>query len=145
MRQGVRMNSDDRISDLSLADLALPAAVIVHDLAGALAALAPGQPVTLLSAPGAALYAGCGWWKALIAAARTAHPTVACVDILDCADATGFALAAARIGIVRLVLWPDAAGRDAAAAIVTGMGGFVLACRPAVNARRCPERLVLDQ
>ena len=82
-------------------------AVVVHGLPDAVAALArsaaEGRPVTLLSAPGAALYAGCGWWKALIDAAREAHPNVPCMDILDCADGTGQALAAAH----------DRIGRDA--------------------------------
>ena len=73
-------------------------ATIVHGLGDALAALAPGRPVTLLSAPGAALHAGCGWWRSVVAAARARHPDVPCIDILDCADATGQALAALRIG-----------------------------------------------
>ena len=47
-----------------------PPAVIVHGLDDARAALAPGRPVTLLSAPGAALYAGCGWWRALVRLAQ---------------------------------------------------------------------------
>ncbi len=89
--------------------------IIVHGLDDAVAALAEarsaGHAVTLLSAPGAALYAGCGWWRALVEAARSRHPDVSCTDILDCADATGHALAALRIGVTRLVLWPDAPGR----------------------------------
>jgi hypothetical protein len=103
---------------------------VVHGLAGAEAALAKGQAVTLVSAPGAALYGGCGWWKALIAAARAAHPAVPCVDILDCADASGAALAALRLGVVRLVLWPDAPGRAAVVALAEAAGGFVLAAPP---------------
>jgi hypothetical protein len=47
-------------------------AVIVHGLSDARAALRPGWPVTLLSAPGAALFAGCLWWRELVAAARVA-------------------------------------------------------------------------
>ena len=109
--------------------------VIVHGLAEAIAALAEAQSqcrrVTLVSAPGAALYAGCGWWRALVEAARSAHPDVPCTDILDCADGTGQALAALRIGLTRLVLWPDAPGRDAAVAIAESLGGFVLPARPA--------------
>ena len=41
-------------------------AVIVHGLGDARLALSVGLTVTLLSAPGAALYAGCGWWRALV-------------------------------------------------------------------------------
>jgi hypothetical protein len=122
-------------------------AVIVNGLADAVAALARtaahdadhrgeagGGGITLLSAPGAALYAGCGWWRALIEAARRHHPDVRCMDILDCADGTGQAMAALRIGVTRLVLWPDAPGRDAVVAIAESMGGFVLAAAPPANA-----------
>lgn len=108
----------------------LPPVVPVHSLADARAALSRGVPVTLLSAPGAALYAGCAWWKALIAAARAAHPETVCVDILDCADATGLALAALRIGVNRLILWPDAPARAAVAEIAAARGGFVLDAAP---------------
>ena len=108
--------------------------VIVHSLDEATVALAEGQAqgrrVTLLSAPGAALYAGCGWWRALVEAARSRHPDVPCTDILDCADGTGQALAALRVGLTRLVLWPDAPGREAAVAIAESLGGFVLPVAP---------------
>ena len=111
--------------------------VIVHGLPDAVAALslgaAKGHGVTLLSAPGAALYAGCGWWLALTAAARAAHPDVPCGDILDCADGTGHALAALRIGLTRLVLWPEAPGRDSVVRIAEAAGGFVLATAPAAD------------
>jgi hypothetical protein len=108
-------------------------AVIVHGLGDAVSALARGEPVTLLSAPGAALYAGCGWWLALVGAARAEHPDTKCLDILDCADGTGQAFAALRIGLTRLVLWPEAPGRDAAVAIAEARGGFVLPSAPPVN------------
>jgi hypothetical protein len=108
-------------------------AVIVHGLGDAVSALARGEPVTLLSAPGAALYAGCAWWLALVEAAGTAHPNTTCIDILDCADGTGQAMAALRIGLTRLVLWPDAPGRDAVVAIAEARGGFVLAEAPTAN------------
>jgi hypothetical protein len=113
---------------------ALPPAVVIYGLAGAVAALErardAGLGVTLLSAPGAALHAGCGWWKALIEAARAAFPDTPCIDILDCADGSGHALAALRIGVTRLVLWPEAPGRDAIVAIAEAIGGFVLAEPP---------------
>ena len=108
-------------------------AAIVHGLGDAVAALARGEPVTLISAPGAALHAGCGWWQTLIEAARAAYPDVPCIGILDCADATGQALAALRIGVTRLVLWPEAPGRDAVVAIAAAAGGFVLPAAPPVN------------
>ena len=85
-------------------------AVVVHGLADARTVLAVGAPVTLLSAAGAALYAGCGWWRALIARARAEHPDIPIDDILDCADAPGLALGALRIGQRRIVLDPAAPG-----------------------------------
>jgi hypothetical protein len=105
-------------------------AVVVHSLAEARVVLACGRPVTLLSGEGAALYAGCGWWRALVAAARTEFPLVPIVDLLDCADASGQALAALRIGLRHLILAPHAPGRARVAAIVAGLGGALLAERP---------------
>ncbi len=108
-------------------------AILVHGLDDAVAALAERRPTTLLSAPGAALYMGCGWWRALVLAARAAHPETPCLDVLDCADGTGQTMAALRIGLCRLVLWPEAPGRAAVVAIAEGMGGFVLAEAPYAN------------
>jgi hypothetical protein len=105
-------------------------AVVVHGLANARAVLAAGRPVTLISAPGAALFAGCGWWRALVARVRAEFPEVPIDDILDCADASGLALGALRIGQRSIVLDPAASGRSAVAAIAASLGGAVLASRP---------------
>ena len=99
-------------------------AVIVHGLADVRAALALGRPVTLLSAPGAGMYAGCLWWRSLVEGVRGDA-------VLDCADGSGAALAALRIGVCRLVLWREAPGWDAVAEIAAGQGGFVLDRAPA--------------
>ena len=83
-------------------------AIIVHDLAHALAALSAaaelGVPVTLASAPGAAAYLGVGYFEAMVEAAREEVPDAAFDAMLDCGDAPGLALAALRqgIGAVRL-------------------------------------------
>jgi len=100
-----------------------PPAVVVHGLRHARAALAPGLPVTLLSARGAAAYAGCGWWRALM------QTCGAEIDILDCADAPGYAMAALRIGQRRIILdrGPAFAAVSAAATV---LGATVLAARP---------------
>lgn len=90
----------------STGETTLPPAIVVHGLEHALAALAEALPITLLSAPGAGAYAGALWWRALVAAARAAHPTTDCADILDCADAPGRAMAAIRAGQAILVLDP---------------------------------------
>jgi hypothetical protein len=105
-------------------------AVVVHGLAHARQALAIGRSVTLLSAPGAALFAGCGWWRAVIERARGEHPGVSMDDILDCADAPGLALGALRIGQRRLVLSPTSSGWQSVAAIAASLGGEVLTSRP---------------
>lgn len=90
----------------SAGETALPPAVVVHGLEHALAALAQGLPITLLSAPGAGAFAGALWWRELVAQARAAHPATPCTDILDCADAPGRAMAAIRAGQAILVLDP---------------------------------------
>lgn len=109
----------------------LPPAVIVHgaDDAETVLRAAAGQAVLLLSAPGAALFAGIGWWRALIGDARAAHPG-AWQEALDCADASALALAALRVGQRGLVLWPDAPGRAAVAAIARDCGARLLAAAP---------------
>src|SRR5277367_3056433 len=101
-----------------------PPAVVVHGLDDALLALRPRLPITLLSARGAALYAGCGWWRALMAAAA------APIDILDCADAPGHAMAALRIGQQILVLDAACPGFAAVTAAAAALGARVLPGRP---------------
>jgi len=95
----------------------LPPAVIVHGLEMAREALALGLDVTLLSASGAAIYAGVGWWQAVVAAAREGRHGASVPDILDCGDAAGRALEALRMRQRLLILrarpdvWADIAGR----------------------------------
>ena len=101
-----------------------PPAVVVHGLDQARTALRPGLPVTLLSARGAALYAGCGWWRALVTAAAAAE------EILDCADAPGHAMAALRLGQRTLILDADCPAFAAVAAAASTLGAHVLAERP---------------
>ena len=105
-------------------------AVVIHSLADARAVLAVGRSVTLLSAEGAALFAGCGWWRALMERAHGEYPDVAFGEILDCADASGLALGALRIGQRRIVLTASASGWSAVAAIAASLGGEVLTSRP---------------
>jgi hypothetical protein len=81
--------------------MSLPQAVIVHGLPHLRTALAPGLPVTLLSAPGAALYAGGLWWRELLAVAEYAGPA-----LLDCGPAPGRAWEALKLGLRGVVLTP---------------------------------------
>lgn len=106
-------------------------AVVIHSLADAREVLAFGQPVTLLSARGAALSAGSGWWRALLTQLREEHAEAAMADILDCADASGLALGALRIGQLTILLDAATPGWASVAAIAASLGGEVLAVRPA--------------
>jgi hypothetical protein len=113
-------------------------AVIVHGLADAKVALSFGAPVTLLSAPGAAAFGGCLWWRELVAIARADFPGTEAMDILDCADASGLALGALRNGVVQLVLWPEAPGWASVASVARRQGGFLLTDAPAALNLACP-------
>ncbi len=95
--------------------------------------------VTLLSAPGAAGYAGCGWWRAMVEAARAEVPGVEGTDVLDCLDQTGRAIEALRYGLRRLVL---AGGRAGARRRGGARGGARrrAARRPPGRARPGPAR-----
>jgi hypothetical protein len=108
----------------------LPPAVVVHGLADAQRALRVGRPVTLLSAPGAALFAGCLWWRALVAAARAAHPATPAQDVLDCGDAAGQAMAALRAGQRLLILDPACPAFATVRSAAKTLGAIVLAARP---------------
>ena len=88
-------------------------------------ALRSGMKVTLLSAPGAALFAGPGWWRALQAEVGGTAPW-----LLDCADAPGMALAALRIGITGLILADTGAAFAAVSAVARRQSAIVLPHRP---------------
>jgi acyl-CoA reductase-like NAD-dependent aldehyde dehydrogenase len=76
---------------------------VIHGLGHALAALkaaaAAGRRVVLASAPAAGGYAGAGWFRALVGAARDAVPEARFTAFLDCGDEAGPALAALRSAI----------------------------------------------
>jgi hypothetical protein len=105
--------------------MVLPPAVIVHGLADARAALAAGRPVTLLSAPGAAGYAGCLWWEALMRAAGFQG-----LSLLDCGAAPGRAVEALRLGLPGIVLGCEPAVFTGVAAIAAAQQAVLLAFAP---------------
>jgi hypothetical protein len=146
LKAGKRLEVKPVASSLSSAGGAPYPAVMVHGINHARQALSVGRPLTLLSAPGAALYAGCGWWRALVRQARTAVPDVAVADVLDCGDGSGQALAALRIGQLWVVLWRTSPGWDEVAAIAAERGGGVLEAAPAALdlASRGAERRLHD-
>ncbi|HET6223875.1 MAG TPA: hypothetical protein VFE11_16990 [Dongiaceae bacterium] len=81
-------------------------AIIVHELAHARAALTAaaerGVPVALWSAPGAAAYAGAGWFSAVLARAAAAVPAARFSGVLDCADRPDLVQAALRQGLAEV-------------------------------------------
>jgi hypothetical protein len=106
-----------------------PPAVMIHGLDHARTALAPGLPVTLLSAPGAATYAGCLWWREVLAQAGFTGPA-----LLDCGDAPGRALEALKLGLSGVILSP-------AQAVVSQIG----AAQGALVLTQAPPSLDLAQ
>jgi len=80
---------------------------VVHSLGHAIAALTAaakaGRSIIVLSAPDAGIYAGPGWFKALIDAARAIVPDATAEFILDCGDDAGAAQGAIRGGIEAMV------------------------------------------
>jgi hypothetical protein len=107
-------------------------AVVVHGLDQARLALAIGRPLVLVSAPAAAGYAGCLWWRALADLAAAEAPGLVAGDVLDCGDAPGWAMAALRVGCRMLVLAPDCPAWARVAAAAEALGAIVLPHRPAV-------------
>ena len=81
-------------------------AIIIHELAHARAALqvsaALGITVELWSAPGAAAYAGAGWFDALIRRVVAEMPEARIVAVLDCDERADLVQAALRQGLTRV-------------------------------------------
>ena len=107
---------------------AYPPAIIVHGLPDIRIALAPDRPVTLLSAPGAALYAGCGWWAGLLAAAGFTGPA-----LLDCADAPGRAWEGLKLGLAGIILAPCPAWAQVAEYAAAQNASLLAAAPPALD------------
>lgn len=109
--------------------------IIVHSLVHAIAALRAaadaGRPIMLASAPDAGIYAGSGWWSALVAAARDAVPTAQFTALLDCGDDAGAAQAAIRTGIEGIVFTGRADVADRLADIARQRGVRLATSRPA--------------
>jgi hypothetical protein len=105
-----------------------PPAIIVHGLPHIRAALAPNRPVTLLSAPGAALYAGCGWWAALLTASAFTGPA-----FLDCADAPGRAWEGLKLGLRGIILAPCPTWEQVAEYAATQNATLLSAAPPALD------------
>ena len=97
----------------------------MHSLADAKAALAPGRALTLLSAPGAGQFAGCLWWRELLAAADFHGPA-----LLDCGPAPGRALEALHLGLGGVVLCAPGPAYSLVAALAAAQGALALPLAP---------------
>ncbi len=108
--------------------------LIIHSLAHAIAALSAaaeaGRPVTLASAPDSGIYAGPGWFGALVAAARAAVPAAQCAALIDCGDDAGAAQAAIRAGIEGIIFTGRADVAERLADIAAQAGAELLTARP---------------
>ncbi len=111
------MRADAKNAKHADADSTAPA-VIIHGLAQARWALSKAGPagVLLLSAPGAAGYAGAAWFLAVVTRARQDFAHARCGAALDCGDAPGLALGAIRAGVRTVILDPSCPAFAAVAA-----------------------------
>lgn len=85
---------------------------VVHSLSQAKAAVsaaaARNLALTLLSAPGAAAFAGAGWFAAVIRNARESRPDMDIAAILDCGPRADLVQAAFREGLKQVIFTGDA-------------------------------------
>jgi fructose/tagatose bisphosphate aldolase len=104
-------------------------AIVIHDLEHARAALAAAaafhRPVILISAPGAAGYAGAAWFLRVVARAAADHPDARWDAVLDCADHAGHVLSALRQGAKVVRYTGTKATAAKLAAIADGSGARV--------------------
>ncbi len=103
--------------------------IIVHSLDHARAALAAAaelqRPVTLMSAAGAAGYAGVGWFKAVVEIAAAEYRDVKVGAVLDCAGEPGTVLGALRAGWRHIRFTGAPAMRDKLAALAEPLGATI--------------------
>jgi acyl-CoA reductase-like NAD-dependent aldehyde dehydrogenase len=104
---------------------------LMHAIAALSAATEAGRPVVLLSAPGAGIYAGPGWFKALVDAAREAAPEARLSAVLDCGDNPGAAQGAIRAGIASVIFTGRQDVAERLAGIAAQAGVRLLTDRPA--------------
>jgi len=92
-------------------------------LRAALAAAAQlGVPLTVVSAAGAGVHAGAGWWAAMVEAARPTFPSVHLTAVLDCGDQPGHVLAAWRAGVADVRFSGEGPAADRLDAIAVSLG-----------------------
>ena len=109
--------------------------IIFHTLAHAVAALGAaaeaGRAVVLASPPDAGIYAGPGWFREVVRAAREAVPAAQSSALLDCGSDAGAAMAAIRAGVEAVVFTGRADVAARLGDIATQAGARLLTARPA--------------
>ena len=112
-----------------------PAAVVVHDLEQARAALAAaseaGREIHLLTPRGGGHYAGAPYYAEVFRQAALALPEAHCRATLDCGDDAALALEAIAAGWRSLVLSGHRQAVAKVAAVAEGHGAVLLRRRPA--------------
>ena len=102
---------------------------VIHSLAHAVAALRAaaevGREIVIASAPDVGRYAGPGWFRELVKAAREAVPDAKATALLDCGEDAGAAQGAIRAG-VEGVIFTGRADVAARLADIAGQRGAVL-------------------
>jgi hypothetical protein len=118
----------------ALSGATAPPIIVIHSLAHAVAALnaAAGadRDIILLSAADAGIYAGAGWFKAVVEAARNTVPAARFSEILDCGDHTGAVQVALRAGVVAVIFTGRSDVAERLAAIAKQKNSRLLAARP---------------
>ena len=109
-------------------------AIIIHELAHVRAALAAaaeqGVPVELWSAPGAGIYAGVGWFDAVLRRAAQEAPAACFIGVLDCDDRADLAQSAFRQGLRHVCFRGRKAVADRLADIASRTGATLHRRRP---------------
>jgi hypothetical protein len=95
-----------------------------------MAAADAGRAVIIASAADAGIYAGPGWFKAVIDAVREAASTSQFSAVLDCGDDAGAAMAAIRAGIPAVVFIGHADVAQRLADIARQAGARLITERP---------------
>lgn len=112
-------------------------AIVIHESGHAHAALAAAAAlrvqVTLVSAPGAAAYAGPGWFCEVLRAARAVRPEAEALGLLDCGTRAGDVLAALRTGIEGVIFTGRGDVADKLASLAGAHGVAFRRTRPAAH------------
>lgn len=85
-----------------------------------------GVSVLLVSDPGAASFAGAGWWRALVEELRAEFPDVPFATLLDCGDSEGAVMGALREGVRDLTYSGPQAMLEKLHAMAGQLGGRVV-------------------